>query len=156
MITLTDTQTAIIRGLVCPYCKGNTEFVDSAEVYGRSFGMIYLCRACRAYCGVHKGTDKALGRVADAELRKLKKEAHLYFDMIWKDGHMKRAETYAALGEYLGIQKEYCHIGMFSPKTCRAVVEWSKRTLNDMRRLDLDFGVEPKRPHFEIQTTMKL
>ena len=31
--------------------------------------MIYICKPCDAYVGVHKGTDKALGRLANKELR---------------------------------------------------------------------------------------
>lgn len=53
----------ILTGKVCPYCGRPTEFVDSSVIYGRSYGMIYLCRDCRAYVGVHKGTDQALGRL---------------------------------------------------------------------------------------------
>ena len=67
----------IIAGKICPYCGKPTEYVDSSIIYGRSYGMIYLCRDCRAYVGVHKGTDQALGRLANAELREAKKEAHL-------------------------------------------------------------------------------
>lgn len=60
---------AIFKGKVCPYCKEQTEYVDSACIYGKSYGMIYLCRKCDAYVGVHKGTNKALGRLANKELR---------------------------------------------------------------------------------------
>lgn len=74
----------IFTGKICPYCGKPTEYVDSSVIYGRSYGMIYLCRDCRAYVGVHKGTDQALGRLANAELRKAKKEAHFYFDQIAK------------------------------------------------------------------------
>lgn len=68
----------IFTGKICPYCGKPTEFVDSSVIYGRSYGMIYLCRDCRAYVGVHKGTNQALGRLANAELRDAKKEAHFY------------------------------------------------------------------------------
>jgi len=73
----------IITGKKCPYCKKSTEYVDSDVVYRKSYGMIYLCRACNAYVGVHKGTDKAKGRLANKELRFHKKEAHRYFDNLW-------------------------------------------------------------------------
>lgn len=74
----------ILTGKICPYCGKPTEYVDSSVIYGRSYGMIYLCRDCKAYVGVHKGTDQALGRLANAELREAKKEAHFYFDQIAK------------------------------------------------------------------------
>ena len=50
----------LLTGKICPYCGKPTEFVDSSVIYGRSYGMIYLCRDCRAYVGVHKGTDLSL------------------------------------------------------------------------------------------------
>lgn len=74
----------LLTGKICPYCGRSTEYVDSSVIYGRSYGMIYLCRDCRAYVGVHKGTDQALGRLANAELREAKKEAHFYFDQVAK------------------------------------------------------------------------
>lgn len=80
----------ILTGKVCPYCGKPTEYVDSSIIYGRSYGMIYLCRECRAYVGVHKGTDQALGRLANAELREAKKETHFYFDQISKTNLITR------------------------------------------------------------------
>ncbi len=123
---LTDEQQFIMQGRICPYCKSGTEYIDSAEVYnGVSYGMIYMCRPCDAYTGVHKGTDTALGRLANAELRKWKKEAHKHFDVIWKSGFTDRKEAYKELGEHLNIPTEYIHIGMFGVETCKKVVEWS-------------------------------
>lgn len=148
-VLLDETQTAIIQGKICPYCKGKTEYVDSSVIYGKSYGMIYLCSPCDAYCGVHWGTDKSLGRLANKELRKAKIEAHKYFDVIWKEGHEERGEVYKHLANHLKLPVEYCHIGMFSVKTCQKVVDWSKMILNDLRRLDMDFGQDVKRPHYE-------
>ena len=66
--------------ILCDYCGRQAEYVDSAEIYnGKSYGMIYLCRPCKAYVGVHRGSDKPLGRLADAELREWKKRAHAAF-----------------------------------------------------------------------------
>ena len=72
-VLLDKFQTAIIHGKVCPYCRGKSEYVDSSVIYGKSYGMIYLCRTCDAYCGVHRSTDRALGRLANKELRFCKK-----------------------------------------------------------------------------------
>lgn len=146
---LTPQQQEIMQGKVCPYCKGKTQLVDSKVIYGTSFGMIYLCTPCRAYCGVHKGTEKSLGRLANGNLRKLKKEAHKYFDVIWKDKHTTRKQAYQYLSEHLGLPIEYTHIGMFSEKTCLRVIDWSKMILNDLRRLDMDFGIDVERKHLE-------
>lgn len=146
---LTQEQKEILKGKICPYCKKPTEFCDSSIVYNKSFGMIYYCKDCNAWVGVHKGTDRALGRLANSELREFKKEAHKYFDQIWKLNYMSRKEAYAWLASGISVPQEYVHIGMLSVKTCKEVIFLSKQFLNDNRRLDLDFGVEPKTPYYE-------
>lgn len=80
-----------MKEVYCDYCGRRAEFVDSKVIYGKSYGMIYLCRCCPgyAYVGVHKGTDRPLGRLADMELRELKKLAHAAFDPLWKEGRFK-------------------------------------------------------------------
>ena len=105
----------ILRGLICPYCGGETVFTDSAEIYrGVSYGMIYLCRPCMAYCGVHKGTNVSLGRIADKDLREAKKQAHYWFDQISKTG-----------------KEELTHIGMFDIDECMEVVDISRKFLEN-------------------------
>ncbi len=109
--------------VLCDYCSCPAVFTDSAEVYnGRSYGMIYLCKPCRAYVGVHKGTKKPLGRLANAELRRMKIAAHYAFDHIWKDGHETRKCAYKWLAGELKIEGNKCHIGMFDEDMCQKVV----------------------------------
>jgi hypothetical protein len=125
----------------CPYCQSPVELASSAKVYGgRDFGMAYICTrwpACDAYVGVHKGTDKPLGRLANAELREWKKKAHAAFDPLWMKKLEKRRQErgpeykkafargsgYRWLSEQLGIDQKDCHIGMFDVETCKRVVE---------------------------------
>ena len=71
--SLAKRRTNSLRKVYCDYCGRETEYVDSKVIYGKSYGKIYLCRNCMAYVGVHKGTDKPLGRLANAELRNWKK-----------------------------------------------------------------------------------
>jgi zinc-finger-containing domain len=121
-----------LSGEICPYCKRDTEYVDSSVIYGKSYGMIYICKPCKAYCGVYKETNKSLGRLANFDLRNHKKEAHRYFDSIWKSDIMSRTELYQKLSKYLDIPEEYCHIGMFDIDTCKEVVVFSKEILKDI------------------------
>jgi len=112
--------------ILCDYCGRQAEYVDSAEIYnGKSYGMIYLCRPCKAYVGVHRGSDKPLGRLADAELREWKKRAHAAFDPLWQYGRFKhrRNAAYAWLAEQMGLTKEETHIGMFDVQQCKQVIE---------------------------------
>lgn len=119
------------KKVICPYCQADAVFTDSAEVYGgRSYGMIWLCRPCKSWVGVHKGSNHALGRLANAELRIAKQLAHEYFDPLWKkkmarDGCSKtkaRRAGYRWLSKQLGIPYKKTHIGMFDVADCRRVV----------------------------------
>lgn len=123
----------IYNGKQCPYCDASTEFIDSAEVYRESYGMIYICRPCKAWVGVHKDTSVALGRLANAELRNWKREAHENFDKLWRKkmerGYKKgraRLMAYKWLSEQLGIPKEETHIGWFDIDMCQKVINICK------------------------------
>ena len=101
-----------MRKVYCDYCGRETEYVDSKVIYGKSYGKIYLCRNCMAYVGVHKGTDKPLGRLANAELRNWKKAAHAVFDPLWKYGRFRghRNAAYAWLAQKMGLPLSLIHI----------------------------------------------
>lgn len=135
-----------VMDVTCPYCNRPAVYVDSAVVYrGVSFGMIYLCSPCLAWVGVHKGTDEPLGRLANAELRLWKKQAHAAFDPLWQRKlalrRKQRGEEYKAvwarnsgykwLAAQLGLTREECHIGLFDIDMCKRVVDvctnWKKR-----------------------------
>ena len=116
--------------LLCRYCNAPTVYVDSAEVYRRSYGMIYLCRPCEAWVGVHKGTDTPLGEVANAELRTWRKKAHAAFAPLWRakmkrEGCSKsvaRRKGYQWLSEQLDLPLDNTHIAMFDVDLCKRVV----------------------------------
>ena len=86
--------------------------------------MMYLCRNCMAYVGVHKGTDKPLGRLANAELRYWKKRAHAVFDPLWQRGRFRghRNAAYGWLAQKMGLPVEQTHIGMFDVAQCRKAI----------------------------------
>lgn len=118
----------------CPYCNESSILVDSAKVYGRSYGWMYVCQrypGCDAYVGCHKGTTEPLGRLANKELRSAKRAAHDAFDPLWRakirlTGCSKktaRTRAYAWLAGELGISFDDCHIGMFDVETCKRVAE---------------------------------
>jgi hypothetical protein len=110
----------------CPYCGKDVLLRDSAMVYGRSYGMIYVCSGwpkCDSYVGCQKGTEKALGRLANPELRFWKKKAHDIFDKLWKHGEMSRTDAYIWLSRELAIHPDKCHIGMFDIDQCKSVCD---------------------------------
>ena len=123
-----------MRNVYCPYCGRQAEYVDSKVIYGRSYGMAYLCRNCDAYVGGHRGTDEPLGRLADASLRKWKKAAHAAFDPLWKAGRFKgkRNAAYLWLAQQLGLPVSETHIGMFDVEECiSTILICSKETKGD-------------------------
>lgn len=120
---------------LCPYCGARSAYIESsAEVYhGRDYGPLYICRPCQAWVGVHKGTTKPLGRLADATLRTAKQRVHAAFDPLWvqywraythteeRSSGMRvaqRLRCYAWLADELGIPVAECHIGMFDVALC--------------------------------------
>jgi len=118
--------------LKCPYCNQFSELIDSAELYGKSYGMMYICRPCDAYVGCHNDTIKPLGTMADFVTREARKDAHIYFDKLWKKEYMTRSEAYAWLQEQFILPKEKCHIGCFDKEHCMVVIELSDRKLRNL------------------------
>ncbi len=122
----------------CTTCDRDAELTDSAEIYGRSYGPIWICRECRAYVGCHPGTTKPLGTLADAETREWRSKAHAAFDYLWRikmqrehcSRNKARSAAYRWLSEQLGIEPEQCHIGMMSASQCRKVVDLCAAVIN--------------------------
>ena len=111
----------------CNYCNEESHFVDSSIIYGKSYGMIYYCEICGSYVGVHKGTKKPLGSLANKETREWRKKAHNCFDPLWrnKNNEISRSEIYCFLAKYMGIKKSEAHIGQFNKEQCKKVIEFS-------------------------------
>lgn len=124
----------ILSGKICPYCNRLSKYVNSKVVYGKDFGMMYRCAPCDAHVGVHKGTDKALGRLANNELRVWKNQTHRFFDNLWQRAKIEqdrehkeaRQAAYQWLADELGLSIEFCHIGMFDIDTCKKVIDLCK------------------------------
>lgn len=117
---------------ICPYCGEFSVKVTGKEIYPHrpdlSHKAFYQCAPCDARVGCHPGTDKPLGRLADAELRRWKNIAHAAFDPRWRalvgpsnPKHRARNGLYERLAELLGIPREDCHIGMMDVAMCRRV-----------------------------------
>jgi hypothetical protein len=112
---------------ICPYCSQESRKVRGSFLYrGRqnlADKIFYLCDACNAYIGCHPGSDKPLGSLAKAELRKLRNMAHGVFDPLWMYKHFQtRKKAYAWLAEQLGIPVDDCHMACFDEEQCRRVI----------------------------------
>ena len=92
--------------VICPYCGKRAEYIDSEEIYGISYGMIYLCRGCCAYVGCHRGSKRPLGQLADANTRKRRHRAHSCFDWLWRKRYFSRGGAYRWLAEQMGVRRK--------------------------------------------------
>jgi len=113
--------------IICPYCNKEAKFVTGEYVYPFQLQHkdknYYICDACDAYVGCHKGTRKALGTLADIELRALRIAVHVRFDHMWTSGVITRKDAYITLAKRLKIPLTKCHIANFDIKTCKKVLE---------------------------------
>ena len=120
---------------ICNYCGNSSHKVTGADIYPHrpdlAGKVIYQCKPCDAYVGCHPGTDKPLGRLANADLRKAKSAAHAAFDPMWKakmrrdqvKKHEARGAAYAWLSREMNLHPDDTHIGMFDIDQCRRVLE---------------------------------
>ena len=116
----------IYKGKICPYCFKKTVYIDSEKVYVKSYGMIYFCRSCDAWVGVHKGSNISFGRLANSELREARKKAHYFFDKLWNEkirqGFTKtkaREKAYEWLSNELKMSRKETHISWFDVDMCK-------------------------------------
>ena len=113
--------------MVCDMCNHKAKLVSGERIYPHRPDLyeknFWLCDNCGAYVGCHAGTQKALGRLANAELRYWKRKVHNLFDPLWKSGTKKRSEAYKWLADQLAIPVEECHIGMFDVEKCKQAVK---------------------------------
>jgi hypothetical protein len=122
--------------------------VTGAVIYGArrpDLHALYfwLCRGCNAWCGCHKGTKRAYGSLANAELRDARQRAHAAFDPIWReqkgDKRMNRSIAYNWLARELGLTYEETHIGDFDLEQCRRTVELclTKKPFKEVRDVEV-------------------
>lgn len=116
--------------MICDYCKEEVGLVWGDLLYPHRLDLYELrfwyCSDCDAWVGCHRGTTKPLGRLANAELRQAKQDAHVAFDRLWRAttpaGSFDRNSAYGWLADQLGIPRADCHIGMMDVERCRLVV----------------------------------
>lgn len=111
---------------VCPFCSSSVSLVDSAKVYRRSYGFIYLCDRypyCDARVGCHPGSDKPLGTLADRELRQWRSLAHRHFDPLWKSRiFTSRNAAYKWLAKAMKLPPALTHVAMFDIRQCQKAI----------------------------------
>ena len=107
----------------CRYCGGRVILTDASVLYGPKIGgKIYLCTNCNASVGVHGGTTKPLGTLANKVLSLERAEVHRVFDALWRSSGLTRGAAYAWLAAKMGLPKHRAHIGCFEIEDCEKAI----------------------------------
>lgn len=127
-------------GPMCSECGVKSVLTTGAKIYPYRTDLadtfFWYCDMCQAWCGAHANSERhePYGKPAGKELRKLRKQVHDSFDVLWqrkmaKEGCTKqeaRDAGYKWLREQLKLSKTKCHIGKFDEKLCLQTIELCK------------------------------
>lgn len=120
--------------VTCPYCQRPALRMTGSDLHPSRSDLTnnhyWVCRNCDAWVGCHKPGWEPLGRLANAELRRAKQEAHAAFDPIWKNAMshhgwtMSKARNlaYTWLTDEMNIERSQAHIGEFDLDQCKLTV----------------------------------
>lgn len=127
------TKSTILR---CPYCGRNAVLRKADFVYHETSltDYLYVCSAypeCDSYVGVHEGTQKPKGSLANGDLRHKRIITHQIFDTIWKHGIMTRKNAYFWIQDIFGLPPEKAHIGNFSEYMCDQLMIACQKVLSN-------------------------
>ena len=115
-----------MKKVMCHYCGNPAILTDSRVLYGKSYGMIWLCRGCDAWVGTHENSRKCKpkGTLANKELRWWRRQAHEAFDDLWKSPRgITRMEAYCFLQEVMGLTFNNAHIAKFDIDQCKKLIK---------------------------------
>lgn len=118
------------KGPVCPYCGKHSVLVAESAIYPQAYSgkQYWACSDypnCHAYVGTHgHGTwmNYPLGRLANSELRNLKKTAHSLFDQFWRTGTLTRGWMYRWMQEKMELPEQLAHIGELNEDQCHDLI----------------------------------
>lgn len=119
----------------CNCCGGPVRLVNNMEIYGREYGdwpYAYRCEHCGAYVGLHPKTDLPLGTLADRETREARKQKRLFIPLIRDRFNGNRDAAYQWLANGMGIEKRYCHWGIFTAEQCETAARFIAQELRKM------------------------
>ncbi len=120
----------------CPYCGRSAVLRKASYVYKEKAldEYLYVCAGypeCDAYVGVHAGTMRPKGTLANGDLRHKRIETHRLFDSIWKYGILSRKEAYRWMQDIFCLPSSQAHIGQFSDYRCDRLKDECRRVLQN-------------------------
>lgn len=120
----------------CPYCGRMAILHDASYVYKENAldEYLYVCSGypeCDAYVGVHAGSLRPKGSLANGDLRHKRIETHRLFDAIWKNGIFSRKEAYRWMQDTFSLNSSQAHIGQFSDYRCDCLMNECRKVLQN-------------------------
>lgn len=111
------------KKLKCPYCRNSAVLQKASFVYGEKAieDHVYVCinyPSCDSYVGVHQGTMKPKGTLADGNLRNKRIQAHKKFSKLWTSRIITKKQAYKWMQFKFGLNANQAHIGLFSNYMC--------------------------------------
>lgn len=108
------------------------------------FGIFYGCvmfreTGCGGSHNCHKTTAEPLGIPANSETRKLRREAHDVFDVLWKSqglDKMTRDAAYKWMQTNLKLTEQDAHIGKLDKEGCEKLIKAVDRFLHPPTRFE--------------------
>ena len=97
---------------------------------------LFVCSGypeCGTYVGVHEGSRKPKGTLADSELRNKRIRAHRAMDTLVRAGCMSRDGVYVWLSSRLNLPYEETHIGYFSDYLCEQTILECEQVLDNWK-----------------------
>jgi hypothetical protein len=129
MEQLTKFEKDVLSGKICPYCKCETKLVTDREIYGQHSNYNSYFIQCSQNRDHYVGTfadGRSLGRLADSELRKLKREGHAVFDKLWQGEDAtfnSRDHAYTWLSRKMRLSMDLTHFAMFNDEQCTQSIQ---------------------------------
>ena len=122
------------RRMHCPYCGSPVIYRTADGIYKENTkrAMLFVCSrypSCNAYVRANKVTKKPIGTLADPSLRRLRNQAHRFFNRLYESGLMSKGEAYNWLSVLTGMPESMAHIGFMGEYNCGLIIDESKKLL---------------------------
>jgi hypothetical protein len=79
-------------------------------------------------------------RLANAELRAVKSQAHTVFDLLWQSGLLSRSAAYEWLVSAMDSHCRDCHFAMFDVAQCQTAMALSQVKLDELQTQAITVG----------------
>ena len=124
------------KKIKCPYCGRTAVLKPASFVYGDKAieEHVYVCTGypeCNSYVGVHRGTLKPKGTLANGGLRNLRIQTHKLFSQFWENGIMTKKQAYRWIQYRFALTENQAHIGSFSEYMCSQLMEECRKALRN-------------------------